>query len=165
MLPSIQVLLNCNYSAHIRRKKKALHSQCFYSNWQHPTLPGRLQPSTIGLWMLNYCVRNGNRWVHSGIVTRYTIGSIYPQPSTSANHTSLSLVFLGCFGMGHITASISPFGSFHRCASKTKQKHRRLLPIILRFRSYSWEVLVWNTLAVQFALQLISPMYFHKTTS
>ena len=102
--------------------------------------------------MLNYCVRNGNRWVHSGIVTRYTIGSIYPQPSTSSNHTSLSLVFLGCFGMGHITASISPFGSFHRCASKTKQKHRRLLPIILRFRSYSWEVLVWNTLAVQFRL-------------
>ena len=39
------------------------------SNRQLPTLPGRLQPSTIGLCVLNYCVRNGNRWNHASIVT------------------------------------------------------------------------------------------------
>ena len=29
---------------------------------QRPTLPGRLQPSTIGTEGLNFCVRDGNRW-------------------------------------------------------------------------------------------------------
>ena len=29
---------------------------------QRPTLPGRLQPSTIGTEGLNFCVRYGNRW-------------------------------------------------------------------------------------------------------
>ena len=29
---------------------------------QLPILPGRLQPSTIGVWELNYCVRDENRW-------------------------------------------------------------------------------------------------------
>ncbi len=31
-------------------------------NRQLPNLPGRLQPSTFGVWALNYCVREGNRW-------------------------------------------------------------------------------------------------------
>ena len=30
-------------------------------NQQLPILPGRLQPSTFGVYVLNYCVRNGNR--------------------------------------------------------------------------------------------------------
>ena len=38
-------------------------------NRQLPILPGRLQPSTFGLLMLNYCVRYGNRWNHQGIIT------------------------------------------------------------------------------------------------
>ena len=41
------------------------------SNQQLPILPARLQASTFGLLVLNYCVRNGNRWNHSGIVTGY----------------------------------------------------------------------------------------------
>ncbi len=36
---------------------------------QLPTLPRRLQRSTLGLWTLNYCVRNGNRWNRPGIIT------------------------------------------------------------------------------------------------
>ena len=36
---------------------------------QLPTLPRCLQRSTLGLWTLNYCVRNGNRWYRSGIIT------------------------------------------------------------------------------------------------
>ena len=36
---------------------------------QRPTLPGRLQPSTIGAERLNFCVRDGNRWIPFAIVT------------------------------------------------------------------------------------------------
>ena len=36
---------------------------------QLPSLPRRLQRSTLGLWTLNCCVRNGNRWFRSGIIT------------------------------------------------------------------------------------------------
>ena len=40
-------------------------------NRQLPILPARHQASTFGLWMLNYCVRYGNRWNHPGIITGY----------------------------------------------------------------------------------------------
>ena len=30
-------------------KKEPFPKKQLFSNWQHPTLPGRLQPSTIGL--------------------------------------------------------------------------------------------------------------------
>ena len=36
---------------------------------QRPTLPGRLQPSTIGAERLNFCVRYGNRWDPFAIIT------------------------------------------------------------------------------------------------
>ena len=36
---------------------------------QRPTLPGRLQPSTISVWRLNFCVRYGNRWNPPAIAT------------------------------------------------------------------------------------------------
>ena len=36
---------------------------------QRPTLPGRLQPSTISAKRLNFCVRYGNRWIPLAIVT------------------------------------------------------------------------------------------------
>ena len=36
---------------------------------QRPTLPGRVQPSTIGAEGLNFCVRYGNRWYPFAIIT------------------------------------------------------------------------------------------------
>ena len=36
---------------------------------QRPILPGRFQPSTFGAKRLNFCVRNGNRWIPLAIVT------------------------------------------------------------------------------------------------
>ena len=36
---------------------------------RRPTLPGRFQPSTISVLRLNFCVRDGNRWVPQAIVT------------------------------------------------------------------------------------------------
>ena len=51
---------------------------CLQGNRQRPKLPGRLQPSTIGVWVLNCCVRNGNRWNHPAIATGFPRG---PAPS------------------------------------------------------------------------------------
>ena len=36
---------------------------------RRPTLPGRYQPSTIGAEGLNFCVRDGNRWIPLAIAT------------------------------------------------------------------------------------------------
>ena len=41
----------------------------FMLNQQLPILPGRLQPSTFGVYELNYCVRDGNRWILIAIAT------------------------------------------------------------------------------------------------
>ena len=43
---------------------------------QRPTLPGRLQPSTIGAERLNFCVRYGNRWDPFAIVTGILLGFV-----------------------------------------------------------------------------------------
>ena len=85
-------------------------------NQRRPILPARLQTSTFGVRMLNYCVRHGNRWNHPAIVTRYsnikdlylenyteeiacfeTFQAIRIARSTSANRASLALAFLGRF--------------------------------------------------------------------
>ena len=41
----------------------------FSLNQQLPILPGRRQPSTFGVYELNYCVRDGNRWSLVAIAT------------------------------------------------------------------------------------------------
>ena len=41
----------------------------FNCNRRRPTLPGRVQPSTISAEGLNFCVRNENRWIPFAIVT------------------------------------------------------------------------------------------------
>ena len=40
-----------------------------YEIRQRPNLPGRVQPSTFGAIELNFCVRDGNRWVLNAITT------------------------------------------------------------------------------------------------
>ena len=53
-----------------QRKKPQTSSEAFLCGIrQRPTLPGRLQPSTIGAERLNFCVRYGNRWIPFAIVT------------------------------------------------------------------------------------------------
>ena len=61
-------------------------------NRQLPILPGRLQPSTFGVYVLNYCVRNGNRWDHIAIITGYSIGSMYLQ-----NYTETRIILVSAF--------------------------------------------------------------------
>ena len=53
------------------------------SNRQLPILPARLQASTFGLYVLNCCVRYGNRWNHIGIITGYSV----ERPQFSQNYT------------------------------------------------------------------------------
>ena len=48
---------------------------------RRPTLPGRLQPSTIGAERLNFCVRDGYRWNPLAIAT----GILYQVVNLSAN--------------------------------------------------------------------------------
>ena len=40
-----------------------------YEIRQWPNLPGRVQPSTFGAVELNFCVRDGNRWILNAITT------------------------------------------------------------------------------------------------
>ena len=49
--------------------KKDTPSGVPLNNQRLPILPGRLQPSTFGVYELNYCVRDGNRWILIAIAT------------------------------------------------------------------------------------------------
>ena len=42
---------------------------------RRPNLPGRFQPSTFSVLRLNFCVRDGNRWIPQAIVTGKEQGS------------------------------------------------------------------------------------------
>ena len=50
-------------------KKKPYRMVWFLFNRQLSILPGRFQPSTFDVWGLNYCVRDGNRWIPPAIAT------------------------------------------------------------------------------------------------
>ena len=56
-------------------EKAPANAEAFsYGIRQCPTLPGRLQPSTIGAERLNFCVRYGNRWDPFAITTGILLG-------------------------------------------------------------------------------------------
>ena len=89
---------------------------------QRPTLPGRLQPSTIGVLRLNFCVRNGNRWNPQAITTASgeqdcggrsvsvlpfrTLFSAESSPAVSGSSLSFGLAF-AC--PGHIFSCLPSF--------------------------------------------------------
>ena len=80
---------------------------------QLPTLPRRLQRSTLGLRTLNCCVRNGNRWNRPGIITAL-----------------LSKLF--------IHSKLDRRNSLQISCEIPMSGQR--LPTTLRFRSCSWDV-------------------------
>ena len=55
------------------KKRRPYHSvwPSFLINQRLPILPGRFQPSTFGVYELNYCVRDGNRWILVAIATEF----------------------------------------------------------------------------------------------
>ena len=85
---------------------------------RRPTLPGRFQPSTISVLRLNFCVRDGNRWIPQAIVTGnhtefgfYCCRAFYSR--RFGNRTASRLRFLrfaisGCFRILPALASSAP---------------------------------------------------------
>ena len=51
------------------KKRESLFRMTLTVIRRRPTLPGRFQPSTISVLRLNFCVRDGNRWIPQAIVT------------------------------------------------------------------------------------------------
>ena len=112
----------------------------YLQNRQFPILPARLQTSTFGLWMLNYCVRYGNRWNHLGNITGYFV-EIFSQNytedfhdtniplferSTSANQFRSSSSFLGTFSPAACFPIASALG---QACNKISPRHISISPL------------------------------------
>ena len=69
----LYMVLSSNFAA--ERKKREPPMETLNEIRRRPTLPGRFQPSTISVLRLNFCVRDGNRWVPQAIVTGKERGS------------------------------------------------------------------------------------------
>ena len=86
----VGIIRKTKLSGYMKRKDPPSRAGLsFHGIRQRPTLPGRLQPSTIGAERLNFCVRYGNRWIPFAIVTGNRIGFFaYPENRTSRLLTS-----------------------------------------------------------------------------
>ena len=62
-------LFLCPCSIFQKEKNRSSRIGSLHGIRQRPTLPGRLQPSTIGAEGLNFCVRYGYRWFPFAIAT------------------------------------------------------------------------------------------------
>ena len=93
---------------------------------QRPTLPGRLQPSTIGAERLNFCVRDGNRWIPFAIVTGMLLkGSTFFRAlraslSIRASYPENCTTFHSNISQPALISVLSPFGSSPRPISIIK---------------------------------------------
>ena len=67
--PSPRELSRISVTEGVAQKKETIHSDDLHGFRRRPTLPGRFQPSTISVLRLNFCVRDGNRWIPQAIVT------------------------------------------------------------------------------------------------
>ena len=106
---------------------------------RRPTLPGRVQPSTIGAEGLNFCVRYGNRWNPFAIATGNC--NIFMGPRSVIIHSSYLpkvsfcplevFLFPGAFAPAFWAAHPSrlhPFGyiKFNACCAFTPRYSRPL---------------------------------------
>ena len=96
MLLSLWILwINCPFHEFMKQiHEKGIHNrECLpLLNWQLPILPARLQASTFGVYVLNCCVRYGNRWYHIALVTRSSLLN-EPRPLKTIQKTFLVQTF------------------------------------------------------------------------
>ena len=112
----------------IEYEKAPAKAEAFsYGIRQCPTLPGRLQPSTIGAERLNFCVRYGNRWDPFAIVTGILLGLSYPENRTSRSLTPCEKPIFSIFPLVSLDSQIF-FRSSPRPISISK---------LLRYRIYT----------------------------
>ena len=83
---------------------------------RRPTLPGRFQPSTISVLRLNFCVRDGNRWI----------------PLFSSASALASLALCSCFSFPSASLAF-PSHPQNRTGSLSLCSVRPRLPFATRF--------------------------------
>ena len=75
----------------MQNKREPLKGMTLDEIRRRPTLPGRFQPSTISVLRLNFCVRDGNRWIPQAIVTGKEQGSRPSLPRSLAQSVGFRL--------------------------------------------------------------------------
>ena len=67
----------CCAAHRIVKKRPKISLRAFWSSRRLPIFTSRFQLTILGTSELNYCVRNGNRWNLTVIVTDHMTGSVY----------------------------------------------------------------------------------------
>ena len=97
------------------RKKREASLLLLYGFRQRPTLPGRVQPSTIGAEGLNFCVRYGNRWNPFAIIT----GNCELFSANSLRYLQQCYATISCLICQHFSLKVlDKPGSYH-CLPRT----------------------------------------------
>ena len=135
---------------------------------RRPTLPGRFQPSTISVLRLNFCVRDGNRWVPQAIVTgnmglSRSLAALLP--STLSRFSSVPLLPSHRSRFATASASLPLRLPFPRTL-KTAQVAFTSLRLTLTSLRYSLQHSSFISSSLDQALdRLVSPSSIHYCTS
>ena len=107
---------------------------------QRPILPGRLQPSTFGAKGLNFCVRDGNRWIPLAIATGNLYSAFHHRPSQPHNMIPSLRSFLrfqalrapsDLFRLDQALDRLVSLSSMHCCTSTCDLSPLRLKGVLL----------------------------------
>ena len=91
----------------LQYKKREASLLLLYGFRQRPTLPGRVQPSTIGAEGLNFCVRYGNRWDPFAIITG-NCELFLPRALTTAQPFDLNFLAFSPISLPRLCVQSSP---------------------------------------------------------
>ena len=112
-------ILHFQFSIIAHAKKRTSVLKVLDGIRRRPTLPGRFQPSTISVLRLNFCVRDGNRWIPQAIVTGIRR---CPNPIAAAR----PLARQSAVDHGHLTAFVRPRSGFCAFALFAPSKLHRM---------------------------------------
>ena len=103
------------FSWHKIYKKREASLLLLYGFRQRPTLPGRVQPSTIGAEGLNFCVRYGNRWNPFAIIT----GNCELFSTNSSRYLQQCYVTISCLICQHFSLKVLDKPRSYHCLPRT----------------------------------------------